>query len=308
MWGAQWCFAQERSAVPPAQPKPTQPQPSITPDGKNEEAAVRATGAVFRAAFEARDAKKIASLWTPDAVYRDRTSGEQIGGREQIEARFTDAFAEPDTAKLSVDVDSLDFVSPNVAIQRGATRITRPDTPPEDSRYTAVLVKRDGQWLLDRVTEEDILPPRPSNYDHLKELDWMIGSWIDDNDPGVNIQTDCEWTKNRNFMTRSFAVVIGDQVDASGMQVIGWDESAKQIRSWVFDSDGGFGEGKWSFRDDHWVVQSTGTLPDGGKSSAVHIITPLDANSFKWQAVNRSVDGDLLPNIDEVLIVRKAVD
>ena len=89
---------------------------------------------------------------------------------------------------------------------------SRPDAPVEDSKYTAVLVKRDGQWLLDRVTEEDILGPRPSNYEHLKELAWMIGSWVDDNDPDANIHTDCEWTKNRNFITRAFAVVIGDQV------------------------------------------------------------------------------------------------
>jgi hypothetical protein len=29
--------------------------------------------------------------------------------------------------------------------------------PPEKSTYTAIYVKRDGQWLLDRVTEEDVV-------------------------------------------------------------------------------------------------------------------------------------------------------
>ena len=28
-------------------------------------------------------------------------------------------------------------------------------------------------------------------------------------------------------------------------QRIGWDPAAKQIRSWEFDSEGGFGEGTW---------------------------------------------------------------
>ena len=47
-------------------------------------------------------------------------------------------------------------------------------------------VKRDGKWLLDRVTdvdddESDKKPPEPppSNFEHLKELDWMVGSWVD---------------------------------------------------------------------------------------------------------------------------------
>lgn len=288
----------------PAQERSGQPQP-VTPESPDEVAALRASGAAFIAAFNARDAKKVAALWTPEAVYRDPSTGEEMIGRDAIEAQFTAAFAEPDNAKLTVDVDSLDFVSPNVAIQRGQTHITRPAAPPEDAKYTAVLVKRDGQWLLDRVTEEDIRGPKPSNYEHLKDLEWMIGSWIDDNDPGASIHADCEWTKNKNFITRSFAVVIGDQVDVSGMQIIGWDEAAKQIRSWVFDSDGGFGDGVWSRKENRWTIQATGTLPDGGKSSAVHVMTQVDNNAFKWQSVNRDVDGELLPNIDEVMIVRK---
>ena len=32
-------------------------------------------------------------------------------------------------------------------------------------------------------------------------------------------------------MTRSFAIVVGDQVDMAGIQIIGWDPVAKQIRS-----------------------------------------------------------------------------
>ena len=115
-------------------------------------------------------------------------------------------------------------------------------------------------------------PPPPSHYEQLKELDWMVGSWIDQ-DENATIQTDCEWTKNKNFLTRSFAVLVGDQVSMSGMQIIGWDPANKQIRSWVFDSDGAFSEGKWKRKDNRWLIQQVGTLPDGKKSTAVNIIT-----------------------------------
>ncbi|MEI2768743.1 MAG: hypothetical protein V9E86_09740 [Nitrosomonas sp.] len=50
--------------------------------------------------------------------------------------------------------------------------------------------------------------------------------------------------RTRTFSVRSFTVEIRDQIDLSGMQIIGWDSLlVKQIRSWVFDSDGGFGTG-----------------------------------------------------------------
>jgi hypothetical protein len=173
-------------------------------------------------------------------------------------------------------------------------------------------VKREGKWLLDRVSEDETAPPSPpphSGYDHLKDLEWMIGKWIDnDDEDNATIETDCNWTKNKNFMTRSFAVVVGDQVDLSGMQIVGWDPATKQIRSWVFDSDGGFADGKWSKKGNRWVIQQTGTLPDGRKASEVNIIKQLDNNSFTWQTVQRSVGADELPDVEEVTIVRKPAD
>ena len=107
-------------------------------------------------------------------------------------------------------------------------------------------------------------------------------------DENATIATDCEWTKNRNFMTRSFAMVVGDQVNRSGMQIVGWDPVAKQIRSWVFDSDGGFSEGTWKRKGEKWIVQQKGTLPDGGTTSATNIFKHVDDNSFTWQSIDRT--------------------
>jgi hypothetical protein len=46
-------------------------------------------------------------------------------------------------------------------------------------------------------------------------------------------------------------------------------------------------------------------LPDGRKSSAVNILTKVDDNTFTWQSIQRYVDGELLPNVDEVVVVRQ---
>ena len=74
---------------------------------------------------------------------------------------------------------------------------------------------------------------------------------------------------------------------------------------WRFDSDGGFAEATWTCKKDRWFIQNKGILADGRKASMVNVIKQVDQNSFTWQTVERTAGGELLPNIDEVLIVRE---
>lgn len=269
-----------------------------------DEATIRKAVESYVAAFNQGDAKALAAMWSPEAVYTNPLSGQQVVGRVEIEKQFAAIFAEAKGAKLEAKTDSIQFVSPNVAVEQGTAKVIRPEQAPEESEYTAVYVKREGQWLLDRVTEEDVPAPVPSHYEQLKELEWMIGRWVDQDDQAT-VVTECNWAKNNNFITRSFTVQIRDRIDMAGMQIIGWDPSTKQIRSWVFDSDGGFGQGTWTKKDHRWYVQQSGVLPDGRKSSSVSIVTRLDDNTCTLQSVNRVVDGELQPNIDEVKIAKE---
>jgi uncharacterized protein (TIGR02246 family) len=268
-----------------------------------EEKAIRKAVESYVAAFNQGDAKGLSAMWTPEAVYLNPVNGDRAIGREAIERQFEGIFAEVKGIKLEASTDSVQFVSPSVAVEHGMAKIIHAGQPPEESEYSAVYVKRDGQWLLDRVTEQAIVEPI-SHYEQLKDLEWMVGRWTDQNDQST-VTTDCNWTKNNNFLVRSFNVQIRDQADMSGMQFIGWDPSTKQIRSWVFDSDGGFGQGTWSKKGNRWYIHQNGVLPDGRKTSAVNIFTYLDDNNCTLQSVNRSVDGELLPNIDEVKITKE---
>jgi uncharacterized protein (TIGR02246 family) len=268
-----------------------------------EDAAIRATGEAYVKAFNSHDAEAVAGFWSPDAVYANRLTQERVVGREAIAAQFTSIFQATGDLKLDVRVESIQFVSPNVAVERGVAKFLSPQSEPEASDYSAVYVRRDSKWLLDRVTD-DPKPVVQSQYKHLNQLEWMIGSWVDEDD-NARIATDCSWTKNKNFITRSFTVSIGDRIELSGMQIIGWDPAAKQIRSWTFDSDGGFSEGSWSKTGNRWYVRKKGTTADGRTAAAVNIITFVDDNAFKLQATQRTLAGELLPNIDEVLVVRR---
>ena len=148
-------------------------------DVSPDEAAIRANCDKYVEAYNRRDSKSMAGMWSPDAIYMDPSSGEQVLGRDKIAKFFDDVFAGMEDASLAVTIDSIDFVSPNVAIEKGEAVISYSDFPPEESTYSAVHVKRDGQWYLDRVTEEEVEGPPPSHYEQLKQLEWLVGSWID---------------------------------------------------------------------------------------------------------------------------------
>ena len=269
----------------------------------NEEAAIREAVVAYVEAFNKADAKALAAMWSPGAVYANPLSGIEVVGREAIEQQFAGVFADSKGVKLEATTHSVGFVSPNVAVEHGSAKLSKADETVAESDYSAVYVKSEGKWLLDRVTEEDKVT-LPSHYEQLKELEWMVGNWVDQ-DEQATVTTECNWAKNNNFLVRSFSVQITDLAEMSGIQLIGWDPVAKQVRSWVFDSDGGFGQGTWTRKNNRWFNHQSGVLPDGRKSSSVNIFTYLDDDTFALQSTNRMVDGELLPNIDEVKIAKE---
>jgi uncharacterized protein (TIGR02246 family) len=256
----------------------------------------------YVAAFNAGDVDKLVGHWSPDAVYISRTSGDRLTGHESLKEEFTAILSSEDAPKLAVETESIEFVSPNVAIQRGLAVISR-QASNEETSYQVVYVDHDGEWLIDRVSE-DVVESKPSNYERLKELEFFVGQWITDGDE-MTVEFECQWTANQNYLSRKYHVSIEEEVQSSGLEIIGWDAKNEQIRSWLFDSDGGFVQGTWNARDGKWVVQSVATLADGASGSSTSILRPLGDDTFSWRKFNQVVDGQLLPNTDEVTIRRR---
>ena len=268
-----------------------------------DEAAIRKAVESYVAAFNRGDAEGVAAHWSTDGEYAS-PSGERFKGRPAILAEFKASFAESKGQRVEVSDPTVRFIAPNVAVEEGTARVTRAGEAPDETSYMAVHVKQDGKWKIDSVREIGLPPAPPSHRQQLKELEWMIGEWIDQ-DENATIRTNCQWSKNKNFITRSFAVSIEDRIELEGTQVIGWDPAGKHIRSWVFDSHGCYGEGVWTRKDNRWIVKTWRVLGGGERASAVNIITYVDEDKFTWQSTGREIDGELQPNIDEVTVVRK---
>ena len=95
-----------------------------------DEAAIRKAVESYVAAFNQGDAKALAAMWSPEAVYTNPLSGEQVVGREAIEKQFAAIFADAKGAKLEAKTDSIQFISPNVAVEQGTAKVI----PPEQAR------------------------------------------------------------------------------------------------------------------------------------------------------------------------------
>ncbi len=91
-------------------------------DQSDDEAAIRKSDDAYTDAYNKHDAKALAALWSPEAVYVDPETGEQAVGREAIEKEFAETFAGSKDAKLEVDVKSIKFLSPNVAVESGTAQ------------------------------------------------------------------------------------------------------------------------------------------------------------------------------------------
>jgi uncharacterized protein (TIGR02246 family) len=267
-----------------------------------EEAALLRRAEAFVEAYHRGDAKAVASFWTPDGDYTDRT-GRQHKGRDAIEKAFQSLFAENKGLKLRIDIASLRFVTPDVAVEDGTTAVIPPDRgPPSRARYTIVHVKNDGQWYLASVRDAPFTAA--TNYERLRALEWLIGDWVDETEGGEATRASFSWAENQNFIVSSFATTFKKIELGSGTQWIGWDPLGKQIRSWTFDASGGFGEGSWSRDGGKLIVKSITVLPDGKKVTATNVVTRLDADTVRWQSQDRTADGKPLPDIPEIKLKR----
>jgi uncharacterized protein (TIGR02246 family) len=256
----------------------------------------------FVAAFNKGDAKAIAAFWAPDATYVDHV-GREHKGREAIEELYKKVFAAHKGLKLTIHLTSSKLVSPDVWLEEGISEVTEPDGGlPTVGRFMAVLVKKDGQWYLERL--HDAVAHPPSHAEHLEHLHWLIGAWTGEAEKGESRAATYDWAANQNFIVCSFTTTLNGAAIVGGTQFIGWDAVDKQVRSWSFYSQGGFSEGTWTNEGNRWLSKTTARTADGKKVSATIVVTKTDDDHMTWQMTKVIADGESLPDHELVKMKR----
>jgi uncharacterized protein (TIGR02246 family) len=290
------------SADSPAKPDATTAASAPAPAHPQDEQSIRLAAGTFAKAYNAGDAKMIAQLFVADGEIVNE-EGQSTQGRDAIGQVFAAIFKEHPKTHIDLAVGSIRFVGAEMAVEEGMATVTHgADEPAQRSPYSVTYAKQDGKWLT--ASARDLPDDTATPEEQLKQLQWMIGEWVDES-PEALVMTSYRWTDNQCYILSEFKVQVGGRPVMIGTQRIGWDPLAKKIRSWVFDSEGGFGEGIWTREGNQWIVKRTGVTRDAKIASATNIITRVSKDRMTWQQRDRIVGGEKTSDIAEIPIARK---
>jgi uncharacterized protein (TIGR02246 family) len=270
--------------------------------GKEDRAAdreaIRKTFQQLLKALGKGDADAVASFWTDSGEYVDQ-EGEIIHGRKALAAAYKGFFTKNKGVRVEGKARDLRFLGQDAAVAEGSfSRHAAGELPATTSHFTALVVREKGQWRLAQLREEERREPAK-----LDDLKWLIGDWeakTKDRQVSVHYALD----DKKAFIRGRFVVREKGKEVLSGEQIIGRDAAEGVLRSWVFESEGGFGSGVWQRDGKQWVVESEGTQADGTVTTSVNVLTPVDVDTFTWQSQDRSADGEEKPDTVPVKVKR----
>ena len=266
-----------------------------------ESAIIRESEATVKA-FNAADAAALGGMFLENGELIDE-SGTAHAGKAAITELFKGFFTNYPKSVLEMQVMSVRPIGDAIAVEEGERRITAADgASAAQVRYVTVRSKQGDRWPIASYREFSD-NPLPTPQEMLQGVSWLEGDWVDESPEG-RTTISFRRSEDGNFLLGDYDVALAGGPTSKSTQRIGWDPVAGQLRSWTFDSDGGFTQGEWTAIDNGWVVKSEATMPDGTTGSATMTITVKDADHFVVRSSDRIVGGAEEPDF-EVTIARK---
>jgi uncharacterized protein (TIGR02246 family) len=294
---------QSTPVVAPVQARPAEATapPSSTTAAEN---SVRETLAAYIAAYNRKDAAKLVELFTPDGTLID-SENVATRGREAIAQEFSEAFAERSSYTLQVKTDRIRLITPDVAQAEGVARLVAPKEATIANQFVVLLARRGDAWRIVEIREYPAPAGSVTPYERLKELEWMVGEWVDESED-AQITSTVRWGQGKGYLVRDYSVQIKGEPATSGLMIIARDPQTEQIKSWIFNADGSRGEGSWTrATDNQWVVKAHGSTGDGQPTSATQVISLVNKDVVKTSSTDRIIGGEIARDIEDIIMVRK---
>jgi ketosteroid isomerase-like protein len=275
-------------------------QPGAT-NVEREIDAIRKAGQAYVEALNRGDLQALLSAWLPSGDIVDA-----LGNRKLAVDLLKSEFAtnQPRQAapeqRITIDPNTtIRLITENVAIEDGVIEVPAPggqSTP--TGRFTAVWVKPKQTWILAGLRESAMIPQptvRP-----IDQLDWMIGDWVGQSGD-LEYVFSSRWDAGGHFILRDLQVRRGGSTLMRASQRVGWDPVKKHLRSWSFDSEGGYGEGAWVNDGDKWHVKTEGATADGHELNSLSTFTLNPDGTITWQVEGTAYRGEAGPTLTVTL-------
>lgn len=256
----------------------------------------------FEKAFNAHNAPAMMALWTPDALYRATVTNTEVKGRDAIGAAYADLFKQQPTSSLKLTITESKIEGGKASLL-GMAEVTQKGQLPTRSLFRASLEKVGASWLFASVDESELPMDSPTG---LSQLAWLAGTWTEAI-PSGDVKNTYHWANGGAFLVRNYSRAAKQGPAVDGTQIFGWDAEQQCIRTWLFDSNGSFGEGYWQRQGpDKWLNKMALKLPDGRRGSVTQILTHTGENELTLQSVDREIDGQFQPNTAPAKMTRQA--
>lgn len=293
-------FMDAQAQIPMAAQNPLVSTTAVKRDNENTpQAGIKKITEEYVKAFNSKDAKAVAALWTAEGEYFGVQS-EAIRGRAEIEKSFSELFKAHPKDTVEIQVESVRVIGRQTALADGVVKLIDPDGGDGgETHYSAIHVLEDGRWRAASVRE---WRPDPDRTASTKLLDWLVGEWTAAGSGG-NFSLAYKWDENKTFLHGVYSLTKDGKTVSSGTQIIGTNPSGG-LRSWVFDSNGTFSSALLQREGHHWIDAAIGMLPDGTDITSINVLIPLGPDAFTWQSTHREANGIAISPLPPIKVTR----
>jgi len=159
----------------------------------------------------------------------------------------------------------------------------------------------------------------PGNYEHLKKLEPLIGTWTGEfvapqDWPTANIKkgdkltvtSTYKWDLNKSAISNHQTIGVPDSDPVwQATWLIGWDTANKRIVCFAFENTGGHQViDDWEIQGDKVTAKGKGSDPFGRKTTFTMVLSDVKKDSCVRQMIDITIDGKKQPDSAKVTMKR----
>lgn len=273
---------------------------TVTTSSSPDVAPVLSQISLLAKALANSDAMALSSLWSSTGQYVDK-DGQKFVGRAMLQKRFASLFGEEGKRNVELVPETTKLLSSDIAITEGKVLVG--ETKIAETRYVILLVKRDGNWLIESATEVPFTDDDKVPTQSLSDLAWIVGNWEAENN-GARVTMKSHWDADKRLIECRYEIARPNAPTEIDLQVIGFDSNTHRPLSWHISSSGSYGFGSWYRKPDRWLVDANGIESDGRISNATTVLGDIGPNGFSWQSVDRHIGGIPIPDTTPLKVKR----
>lgn len=250
-------------------------------------------------AFNTANLDQLVGSFVKDGELIDE-QGNVYQGHDAIRELGKSFFEKYPGSKTIAEIDSVRSINDLVLVEGFREINSKDDSSSSLFRFTAIWTKAEnGHKLVSfREQSEGVMV---SPHEALESLSWLVGDWMNEG-TDARVKLSYAWSEDRNFILGEIQIAGEDKKLSKSTTRLAWDASEGVIRSWTFDSDGGFGESVWLQTDEGWAMVSAAVTPEGQKGSASVSVVQVDTNRFKLVGKKRVVGTFEEPDFEIVIV------